>query len=378
MATSDIINGIETKNISKVNSIADTQIIKMGGHDIQFAPPVPIGLIIFHNSTSIPSGWERFSSADDKLIIGAGDTYSVGDQGGSDNVTNYHSQTSTNGYHSSGGSFPFEPNVTSFGGRLANQNNGTAGNHFHTSTLNYVPNKQKLLLLKATEIHNELPIDCTMPSISNISGLTNITSYNDKYLQSGSSIGSISGSSIINFSSAGNHNHARSASITGTNQYSTQKFSNISAGNHSPSSQIPSSITDNLKKVLLSLWTNASSQFGPEYGMIAMYESTTAPDGWLLCDGTNNTPDLRDGFIRPVSSGNEVLTPSGDNTIDVAAVSVSHSATHNHQGSVVGYDGDWRWLQHENYTWSHSHSLTAISDISWLPPYYALSFIMKS
>jgi microcystin-dependent protein len=32
-------------------------------------------------------------------------------------------------------------------------------------------------------------------------------------------------------------------------------------------------------------------------GTIVMYSGTTMPAHWLLCDGKNNTPDLRDRFI---------------------------------------------------------------------------------
>lgn len=32
-------------------------------------------------------------------------------------------------------------------------------------------------------------------------------------------------------------------------------------------------------------------------GTIVMYSGTTMPAHWLLCDGENNTPDLRDRFI---------------------------------------------------------------------------------
>ncbi|MCP4459080.1 MAG: hypothetical protein GY816_13815 [Cytophagales bacterium] len=32
-------------------------------------------------------------------------------------------------------------------------------------------------------------------------------------------------------------------------------------------------------------------------GMITMWSGTTPPNGWILCDGSNNTPDLRGRFI---------------------------------------------------------------------------------
>lgn len=49
-------------------------------------------------------------------------------------------------------------------------------------------------------------------------------------------------------------------------------------------------------------------------GTIVMYSGTTMPARWLLCDGRNNTPDLRDHFILG-GELNEVGGKSADKTI---------------------------------------------------------------
>ncbi len=41
-------------------------------------PQIPQGLIIPFNDTSIPDGWERFTSADNLMLVGAGNSYSIG------------------------------------------------------------------------------------------------------------------------------------------------------------------------------------------------------------------------------------------------------------------------------------------------------------
>ncbi|CND35852.1 tail fiber protein [Yersinia pseudotuberculosis] len=40
-----------------------------------------------------------------------------------------------------------------------------------------------------------------------------------------------------------------------------------------------------------------TEEFAFQKGMILMFSGSIVPIGWLFCDGTNNTPDLRDRFI---------------------------------------------------------------------------------
>ena len=112
-----------------------------------------------------------------------------------------------------------------------------------------------------------------------------------------------------------------------------------------------------------------------------MYESTTAPDGWLLCDGTNGTPDLRNCFIKNCASGNESTTATGSGGVHTGNVSLSHNNTHNHaSGRWDSFGGLSNALAHFNLSNSHNHGTwnTNTSFSSWLPPYYALSFVMKA
>lgn len=90
-------------------------------------------------------------------------------------------------------------------------------------------------------------------------------------------------------------------------------------------------------------------------GGIIMWSGTTAniPPGWVLCDGTQGTPDLRERFIVGASSNYIAGTAGG---------SISH--THSMSTSVGGY------------VQVGSHPVS-INDANHLPPYYALCFIIK-
>lgn len=67
--------------------------------------------------------------------------------------------------------------------------------------------------------------------------------------------------------------------------------------------------------------TDTSSSIALPAGVILMWHGLTAniPNGWLLCNGTSGTPDLRDRFVK----GAPVATEAG---------ATGGAATHTHTG----------------------------------------------
>jgi len=373
MADANKINQIETKNILKVNSIEDKNLARIGNTPVSFAQ-IPAGLIVFLNDTSIPSGWERFTAPDDKMIVGAGSTYSIGDNGVGGlqesvetSLAGTHQGTSTPQWRRKDVVVPDTP--------YWNQNSGA---HSHLITnFDYSPTKKGALLIKALDDQEKFPVNSLLVSKQSQQGLTNITSYNDNFIRPYTNLDLSVGTGSFDLATAGSHNHGPESYLL--NNLSTRSWYDNLDGAHNDTGLIlsDSDLTLNVKRVLLSLWTDSISQIEVSPNMIAMWESLTPPDGWNLCNGQNGTPDLRDNFIIPVTTGSEIITPQGNNTFTFNSYAIDHLVSHDHSNTGTNNHSQYITNQyHASYSWSHQHILN--SEVSWIPPYYALSFIMKA
>ena len=135
-------------------------------------------------------------------------------------------------------------------------------------------------------------------------------------------------------------------------------------------------------------------------GMIMLWSGSSGsiPSGWLLCDGTNSTPDLRNKFV--VGAGSTYSVGATGGSADAVVVSHTHTATsvvtdpgHNHQyirdkdaGSISSHqysDSNAGYLNTSTATTgitvATTNASTGVSGTNAnLPPYYALCYIMKS
>jgi microcystin-dependent protein len=151
-------------------------------------------------------------------------------------------------------------------------------------------------------------------------------------------------------------------------------------------------------------------------GTIVMWsgEIGEIPDGWTLCDGTNDTPDLRarfvvgadesDYYVGDTGGENEVtLTqeemPAHTHGVNNLTVASAGAHVHSLESSTLVHDtwdcddgfqcggevGDTTTTAAETGSaGSHTHDLTGFVDETGQglphenrPPYYALAFIMK-
>jgi hypothetical protein len=141
-------------------------------------------------------------------------------------------------------------------------------------------------------------------------------------------------------------------------------------------------------------------------GAVIMWAGSisTIPDGWVLCDGTNGTPDLRDKFIVAARQDDDSVPKTnvtGSLTLTGGSATHTHGAgsytvpAHTHSGTVAecdvsqtfaatDYEGERAQLAKSD----HTHQLTispsgggqltgTAGEAGSLPPYYALAFIMK-
>jgi hypothetical protein len=155
---------------------------------------------------------------------------------------------------------------------------------------------------------------------------------------------------------------------------------------------------DNLYGILGTI--PASSSTLPT-GMILLWSGSigSIPSGYLLCDGTNSTPDLRDRFIIGAGSSYSVNQTGG--SADAIVVSHSHTATstvtdpgHLHtlpfadggtiggSGATSGFRGTGTYNTSTATTGITVATTTATAGTSGtganLPPYFALCYIIKS
>jgi hypothetical protein len=136
-------------------------------------------------------------------------------------------------------------------------------------------------------------------------------------------------------------------------------------------------------------------------GMIMLWSgsSATIPSGWLLCDGSSSTPDLRNRFVVGATSTYAVGATGG--SADAIVVSHTHTATvtdsgHLHStnrflGSLAGFNTAYVGDNAGSGPSSSGVTNTATTGITVsnsttgasgtnanLPPYYALCYIMKA
>jgi len=92
----------------------------------------------------------------------------------------------------------------------------------------------------------------------------------------------------------------------------------------------------------------------PSGGILMWYGNLAfIPSGWLLCDGSAGTPDLRDRFVVGAGSSYNVNATGGSNTV---TLTVSQMAAHNHPVTAsTGPAGTHNHPASTGTTPSHTH-----------------------
>ena len=173
-------------------------------------------------------------------------------------------------------------------------------------------------------------------------------------------------------------------------------------------------------------------------GSIVIYNDIKAPEGWVICDGQNGTPDLRGRFVRMWNNDNKNFNQTnnsdsnfkGQSKIDSTCKLLNHNIhtvggtdlykitdtkyipkhnhtitsvpNHSHNIFIQLYNGSFKGAGGSGYPYvrggagrtrthfisfnkepNHTHTITSIGSndpkyITNQPPYYTLTYIMKT
>ncbi len=107
-------------------------------------------------------------------------------------------------------------------------------------------------------------------------------------------------------------------------------------------------------------------------------EQPNLPDGWVICDGTRNTPNLANMFLRGVTSRDKLGVGDGTNTIPKDGEHSHGKRTDKVHSNRITY----RSGSDNNGVWfNHAHGIPSESGHDHggnnLPPHYNVLYIMK-
>lgn len=347
-----------------------------------FANPAPVGLIVPYNGhpESLPPSWEPFTAANDKFIIGAGSTYAVG---ATTAANAYSGSATTNTYadHTGTTLIDFTPESTS---GVTGTTAGGSHSHVVSGSISNDPLNKSYGLIKCVT-SSPIPSNAMMLARTTLANVTQVesafttqrlfravSSYANAGVESGSNTRTLTGTDT----NGGSHTHGSLAAYAGGTGDAAWNAQLGSAGSHGHIWGF-NTAADNTKRYILSAWTNANRRFDCVSNGIAMWEGTTAPTGWVLCNGLNGAPDMRDFFL---AIGNTTIhgVGAGANTYSYVDNSVSTAGGHDHSDYIRGLLADIpNSGYHGDTAAAHTHTLSTFTGTETLR-YYALTFIMKT
>ena len=184
---------------------------------------------------------------------------------------------------------------------------------------------------------------------------------------------------------------------------SSKADSNSPTFTGTPLAPTASSGTNTTQIATTAFVTTAVSSTIPSGGIIIWSGSSASiPTGWVLCNGSNSTPDLRDRFV--VGAGSTYAVAATGGSANAIVVSHTHTATstvtdpgHTHlipntragspNGGAIYIAGATASPSNTDNTGSNTTGITVSTTNASagssgtnanLPPYYALCYIMKT
>lgn len=142
--------------------------------------------------------------------------------------------------------------------------------------------------------------------------------------------------------------------------------------------------TDLVTKAYVDGLLTSKGEDGVPSGVIVMWSGAknAIPSGWALCDGTKGTPDLRDRFVLGAGGRYSVGAKGGEET---HTLTVNEMPGHTHDFLVDAEPREGRgsvlmYVEENDTVSTRSGALKSAGGSQShnnMPPYYALSYIMK-
>lgn len=350
---------------------------------------IPAGVILIWTGTnaSIPTGWSRETTLDDKFPKAWGASVAPNQTGGSNTHTHTGSHTHTLISHAHTCSYAensgagkvngqyYPTRSLDFHSHVGTNIEGTSGGGLASQTVtwssvNQEPPYYKVIFVKPTGTVAALPAGIcahyygsSAPILWNFCDGTNSTpDLRNKYLkgaETGGDAGAGSGATthvhtvthghtVNSHTHSGNTGTVQNISDTRDDQSGTNAALNphthsvsLAAGNGSVNNYTNTTAGGNTIEVAYKKLGVIKATIGSaRKGIVGLWLGTTAsiPVNWVLCDGNNGTYDLRDKFVKIGATLAENNTTGGANTHTHTAVSHTHTATgtHTHTGTTGG------------------------------------------
>jgi hypothetical protein len=335
-------------------------------------PGLPLGAIIgLAAGYGVPAGFAAYDSLTGRLIKAS---TVAGTSAGSNSIRSQNSDQGNSNHMpgdgriftrgGSGGAAPAAGNIKAGGG------------HSHPVSFSYTPKRAGLKLVKATDDKIAVPeggilfgdtADLTEDD-AGYSTLNDQSAFLSHETATGIKAASSSASVTARSFSHRHHDYGFTSTATGGGWASSIDGSSPYSGpSHSHSASV--SISPNLKYCILKAFQRLAESKEIAERTIVLFDGAAIPQRWSLCDGTNDTIDIMDYFIKLATTS--LGTKAGNNTI-AGSASLQNGGSHNHYmtNTVTG----WYTTYGHNNNHTHYHN-ASFGSIAWNPLQRTLKFI---